>query len=393
MYGSGIARLRLAMALLAVAAAALVVAQKHLLARPGTGVPGLLLVLACALPFVIDASRPRPPRTPVPGWLLAAALLLVLGGATALLFYRPADGDAAVLFFIALAALVAGATGPEVSVPAGALIVALPLVAGGLGGSHSSVMAAIGAGFAWVAGSAVRAQARTAAELVQAQAVAARNQIAAERQQLAREFHDLVGHTLSVTMLHMTAVRMSLDDGEPAEALEALDQAQRVGREAMREMRQTVALLGSGPSARPAAALPHVRDLPELVAGYAAAGLKVDLDGGAALPEVPGDVGLAAYRIAQESLTNAAKHAPGSVVCVRVRATGTELRLMVTNDINAPAPPFASLLAPLPASPPGAGHGIAGMTQRATLVGGAFSAGPDGLQWRVEAVLPVADRS
>ena len=91
----------------------------------------------------------------------------------------------------------------------------------------------------------MRAQARTAAELVAAQAAAAPHQIAAERQQLAREFHDLVGHTLSVTMLHMTAVRMSLEDGEIGEALESLDQAQRPGREAMREMRQTVTLLGA----------------------------------------------------------------------------------------------------------------------------------------------------
>ena len=78
-----------------------------------------------------------------------------------------------------------------------------------------------------------------------------------------------------------------------------------------------------------------MRDLPELVAGYAAAGLKVDLDADADLAAVPGDAGLAAYRIAQESLTNAAKHAPGSAASVQVRATPAELRLTVTNDILA----------------------------------------------------------
>lgn len=366
------------MALLAVAAAALVVWQKHLLTQPG---PGLALVLACGVPFAVDARCPQLLRS---GWPLATAVLVVAGSATALLFYRPADGDAAVLFFVALAARVAGATGPRVSVPAGLLIVALPALASWLGGSHTPAVAAIGAGFAWVAGSAVRAQGRTAAELAEAQATAAQHQIAAERQQLAREFHDLVGHTLSVTMLHMSAVRMSLEDGEPGEAVESLDQAQRAGREAMRQMRQTVALLGSTPSDGPSAALPHVRDLPDLVAGFAAAGLKVNLDADANLAGIPDAVGLAAYRIAQESLTNAAKHAPDAAARVRVRATTAELRLMVTNDIVSPGLRHASL--------PGAGHGIAGMTQRAAIAGGCFWAGPDGPHWRVEAVLPIGDR-
>lgn len=368
--------LRLAVAVLAVAAGALVVWQKHLLAQPG---PGLALVLACAAPFVLDVRWPRLR----PSWVWAAGMLLVAGSATALLAYRPADGDTAVLFFVALAARVAAAVGPRISVPAGLLVVALPAVVNLAGGSRTPVAAVIGTAFAWVAGFAVRAQARTAAELVAMQAAEAQHQIAAERQQLTREFHDLVAHTLSVTMLHMTAVRMSLEDGESGEALEALAEAQRAGREAMREMRQTVTLLGSSPSAGPPAALPHIRDLPDLVAAYAAAGLKVDLDLDVDLAPVPGDVGLAAYRIAQESLTNAAKHAPGSAAAVRARLDRGELRLVITNDLSSPAP----------ASPgPGQGHGIAGMSQRATLAGGSFSAGPDGSCWRVEAVLPVGDR-
>jgi signal transduction histidine kinase len=376
--GTGIARLRLSMAVLAAAAAVLVAGQKHLLTQPG---PGLALVLAGVLPFAVVAGWPQLLQ---PGWPLAAALLVAAGSATGLLFYRAADGDGAVLFFIALAAWVGGAARPQVSVPAGVLVVVLPLAASTLGGSRTPVTAAIGAGFAWVAGTAVRAQARTAAQLATAQAAAARNQIAAERQQLAREFHDLVGHTLSVTMLHMSAVRLSLEDGEAGEALESLDQAQRAGREAMREMRQTVTLLGSLPGDGPPAALPQVRDLPELTAGYTAAGLKVDLVIDADLSAIPGDVGLAAYRIAQESLSNAARHAPGSTARVQVRATPTELQLEVINDISSPS-------AALPAWR-GGGHGIAGMTQRARLAGGAFSAGPDGGQWRVEAVLPLRDR-
>jgi signal transduction histidine kinase len=149
-------------------------------------------------------------------------------------------------------------------------------------------------------------------------------------------------------------------------------------------MRQTVTLLGSAPSDGPPPALPHVRDLPELVAEYTAAGLDVKLDAQGDLIAIPGDVGLAAYRIAQESLTNAAKHAPGSVMRVQVTNTAGELRLAVTNDIDS-SPPLSP--------PPGSGHGITGMTQRARLAGGDCSAGPDGRRWRVEAFFPVGDRS
>ena len=90
--------LRLAVAALAVAATALVVWQKHLLTQPG---PGLVLALACAVPFVLDARWPRLLR---PTWSSVTAMLVVAGCATALLAYRPAEGDTAVLFFIVLAA-------------------------------------------------------------------------------------------------------------------------------------------------------------------------------------------------------------------------------------------------------------------------------------------------
>jgi signal transduction histidine kinase len=376
--------LRLAVAALAVTASALVIWQKNLLIRPG---PGLVLALAAAVPFILDARRPGLLR---PAWASVTARLVVAGCAAALLAYRPADGDAAVLFLIALAARAAATTGPRASIPIGLLAVAVPVAMNLANESPTPVAAVIGTAFAWLAGSAVRGQARTAATLVAMQADAAQHQIIEERQQLAREFHDLVAHTLSVTMLHMTAVRMSLEDGESGEALEALAEAQRAGREAMREMRQTVTLLGSSPSTATSAALPHIRDLPDLVAGYAAAGLTVDLDAEGDLGSVPGDVGLAAYRIAQESLSNAAKHAPGSAVAVEVRLDRAQLRVVITNDISSGS--LGSLGGPRLSAALGPGHGIAGMTQRAMLAGGSFSAGPESGRWRVEAVLPIRER-
>ena len=121
--------LRLAVAALSVAAAAaaLVVSQKHLLTQPG---PGLVLVLACAVPFALDVRWPRLR----PGWVWAVAMLVVAGCATALLAYRPTEGDTAVLFFVALAARIAAATGPRISDPAGLVVVTVPVVMNLAGG-------------------------------------------------------------------------------------------------------------------------------------------------------------------------------------------------------------------------------------------------------------------
>ena len=375
--------LRLACAAVAVAGAAVVVAQKHLFTSPG---PGLLLVAACVVPFLADARWPRLLRRespPGPDWPLVIAMLVVAACAGALLGYRPADGDSAVLILVAVAASLAGAARWAISLPTGIVVALIPVIVGWIAGSHTPAAAAIGIAFAWVAGTAIQAQVRASAEVIKLRSAAAEHQIAEERQQLAREFHDLVAHTLSVTMLHMAAVRIALDDGDPPEALESLDQAQRAGREAMREMRQTVRLLSGSQSAIQPLPLPHVRDLPDLVDEYVSAGLNVTLDADGDLAAISGDVGLAAYRIAQESLANVAKHAPGSAARVQVRVSATELRLTVTNEIVSASGPVVAA--------GGVGHGVAGMTQRAALVGGTFTAGRFGSQWRAEAVLPIGE--
>jgi signal transduction histidine kinase len=372
----GIARLRMAAAVFAPLIGILVSWQKDLTT------PGLLLVLACVVPFLVDA---RWPRLRGQGWLA----VVVLAAATALMAYRPVPGDPTTFFFILAAARVAAGAPTRVSVPLGLLAVVLPSTATDWRWYPS---AAAGTAFAWVAGHSMRQQAALTTQLVAVREAAARHELAAERQQLAREFHDLVGHTLAVTMLHLSALRLSLDDGELEEAREALGEAQRTGREAMREMRQAVAVLGGSPLDGPGAALPHAGDLPELVAGFAAAGLAITLDVSGDPATLSGDVGLATYRIVQESLTNAAKHAAPSGVAVWVHISGTDVEVTVSNDLPRPLP------TPVP------GHGLAGMAERATLLGGTFSAGtvptgnvPTGAvttgdQWRVQARLPVHGR-
>ena len=113
-------------------------------------------------------------------------------------------------------------------------------------------------------------------------AVRERQAVLEERQRIAREVHDLVAHSLSVTMLHLTAARRDLEDGgDTSEAVESLREAERVGRQAVSDVRRTVGILGSGGAEPPA---PTVEDLGALVAQFRAAGLDVDLETRATSP-------------------------------------------------------------------------------------------------------------
>lgn len=197
-----------------------------------------------------------------------------------------------------------------------------------------------------------------------------------ERQRIAREVHDVVAHSLSVTMLHLTAARRSLEEDREAgidEAIDALRDAEGLGREAMTDIRTTVGLLGQ--ESAPAAA-PDLRDLPALVADFRQAGMEVTLDvrGDPAL--VPPNAGLGLYRIAQESLANVAKHEPGSRAEVFLDCSAEGLRLRIGNTLVLDRPRQAG------------GSGLTGMRQRAELLGGDFFAGPQGDCWMVDVLLP-----
>ncbi|MCL2395760.1 MAG: hypothetical protein FWC87_13875, partial [Acidimicrobiaceae bacterium] len=155
----------------------------------------------------------------------------------------------------------------------------------------------------------------------------------------------------------------------------ALLEAERLGRETMTEIRHTVGLLraGDGDSPRP---LPLATDIATLVEQFRRGGLDISFETSGDLAALPEPAGLAAYRIAQESLSNVAKHAPGAHTAVIIDAAGGRLHLRVTSR-------------PVPAEPPGEpGRGIVGMTERAELLGGALSAGRRDGGWMVEAVLP-----
>ena len=202
----------------------------------------------------------------------------------------------------------------------------------------------------------------------------------AERDRIAREIHDLVAHSLSVTMLQVTAARRLLNDlpdpsGDISEAVDALSDAERIGRQAMSDIRQTVSGM-SAPSGRQP--LPTADDLPALVEQFRAAGQHVTLTIKGDLSDLTAPVSLGLYRVAQESLANVVKHAGGAAAEVDLEVTVRQVRLTVRNPatpVKAPADPF--------------GTGLAGMKARIEQLGGHLTAGRGGDAWVVQAIVPL----
>jgi len=202
----------------------------------------------------------------------------------------------------------------------------------------------------------------------------------AERQRIAREIHDLVAHSLSVTMLHVTGAKQALiEDHDVADAVAALSDAEQVGRQAMAEIRRTVSVLASEPSG--VHPLPCAEDIDALVAQVQDAGLPVDYRSRGDLTRLSPAIGLGMYRILQESLTNVAKHAPGERAEVSVDVGRARASLVVRNR------------RPGRTVDPG-GSGTTGMASRAEQIGGEFRAGPDATdprEWVVDLGVPVDD--
>jgi signal transduction histidine kinase len=239
----------------------------------------------------------------------------------------------------------------------------------------------------WLGGTAYRSQLKIATELATAQDELASRAAEEERHRLARDIHDLIAHSLAVTMLQLSGARLALEAGDTQEAVAALADAEAAGRAAMAEIHRTVGLLGPGGNE---SATPCASDLPELVDGFKRAGLEVRFDLEGELSHVPLAAGLAAYRVVQESLSNAVKHAPGVPVAVRVRVQASDVDIRVVNPIS--QSPQAAFGPKESFAPEGAGQGIRGMRERAELLGGTARASNGDGTWKVEAHIPWRDR-
>jgi signal transduction histidine kinase len=206
----------------------------------------------------------------------------------------------------------------------------------------------------------------------------ARSAVTEERARIARELHDVVGHSVSVMTVQASAVRRLLRPEQQRER-EALLIVEQTGREALAEMRRMVGVLRrpeEGPALAPQPTLEH---LDKLVEHAREAGLPVELRvEGEPLP-LPAGVDLTAYRLVQEGLTNALKHARARRAQVLVRYSNGDIEVTVSDDGQGAG------------SGDGGGHGLVGMRERVAVYGGELEAGPrpEG-GYRLRAKLPLA---
>ncbi|PQM45503.1 Sensor histidine kinase LiaS [Mycobacterium talmoniae] len=229
----------------------------------------------------------------------------------------------------------------------------------------------------WLVGYLMRTQRQLLIEQQKTQAYSAEHAAAEERQRITREVHDVIAHSLSITLLHITGARRALqEDRDIDDAVDALADAERLGRQAMADIRRTIGLLQAGPAE--IAPQPGIADLPRLIDDFAQAGLPVTLRTEGRFDGVSAAVGLALYRIAEESLANVAKHAAKSKATVTLRVSRSTAALCVVNEA-----PVAVR------SAPSNGRGLPGMRQRVELLGGVLDVGPTSRGWSVRAEVPL----
>ncbi|WP_344022399.1 histidine kinase [Pseudonocardia kongjuensis] len=198
----------------------------------------------------------------------------------------------------------------------------------------------------------------------------------AERLRIARELHDVVGHSLSVITVRSGVARF-LAGSQPAQAAPALAVIEQVGRSASDDLRDLLSVLAPGGEPAAPGPAPGRAELAALL-DRATRG-RLDVDAGTDVDGLPGSIRHTLYRLVQEAVTNATVHAPGAAVHVRIGCTGRLLTLRVDNDRGAPAAPRGD-----------GGLGLLGMRERVTIFGGDLRAGrrPDG-GFRVHATLPL----
>ncbi len=317
----------------------------------------------------------------VPLWIVALAVLVPIVVAQRSGTHEPLTFEASVLAFVVarwseslIAAIVLGLL--AVASP-----VAVSLVE--TTGNISAGIWILGIAFPWLIGRTVFRQRQLAAALETTRQALAEQAILDERRRIARDVHDFVGHGLAAVMLQVTSARHVLRR-DVAAAEEALRCAEEVGRRSMQELRQTVALLRSDDEEGVPPPVPSAAEIPALVDEARAGGLAVELRIRGDLTKVTPSVGLAVYRIAQEALANAARHAPRARTVLRLEITDAQLSLVADT-----AGPLHSRPATPAAEPPRRRYGLVGMRERATALGGDLAAAPTSEGWRVSCRLPL----
>ncbi|HEY2053335.1 MAG TPA: histidine kinase [Solirubrobacterales bacterium] len=182
----------------------------------------------------------------------------------------------------------------------------------------------------------------------------------AERERIAREMHDVLAHRLSLLSLHAGALEFR-PGAPPAEIAATAAVVREAATAALEELRDVVGVLREGTDSETRRPQPRLTDLPTLIEESRAAGMRIEDE--LELPEAAGaNVGRTAYRVVQEGLTNARKHAPGVLVRVKVTTSEEALRIEIRNPAPLAAPPAPAF--------PGAGSGLVGLAERVQLADG-----------------------
>ena len=264
------------------------------------------------------------------------------------------------------------------------LVVALARPLHGAAEAFLILLASLAPVAAW-AGIARRARSEAVAHSAARQVIAGsllEHTARGERARISRELHDVVAHHISMIAVQAESARLTTP-GMPAAGAQRLSAIGDTARSALTEMRRLLGVLredtrgDDDTGRRPQPGLPQLAELLDAARDASGAGARLIVRGW--LPGLDPGVELAAYRIVQEALTNARRHAPGAAVDVELRYTGDALAVRVRD--NGPGPP--------PGGPDGDGHGLAGMRERAAAVGGELhTAEAPGGGFLVTATLP-----
>ncbi|MFE6759760.1 sensor histidine kinase [Streptomyces sp. NPDC057684] len=202
-----------------------------------------------------------------------------------------------------------------------------------------------------------------------------------ERNRIARELHDSIGHALTVAVVQAGAARAAADPAFTDRALEAIEET---GRAALEDLERVLLVLRE--SEQPASRRPTLAEANRLLDSARASGAEVDAEVLGALDTVPGPVSREGYRILQEALTNVLRHS--GTVPIRVAVTVDDARLWL--DVRNPLPAGSPVNGQGSGGGGGSGSGLRGIRERAALLGGRARTGPDEGQWRVHVELPLA---
>jgi signal transduction histidine kinase len=352
----------------------------------GTGTPLALTLIAVVVCAAVVLAEPSPRRAPVPLPVRSALFMVMLAGSTTLAWLAPTGPGF-------LTGLITAGAAPRFPEHLGRIAVAATLVslacAGFLGAHLPLTTVAVNvlgaASFYRVGLFAARLRARTdqaerlLAELERSRAAQLHAATLAERQRLAREMHDVLAHSLSGLLLHLEGAKLlAADESVDPRLRDTVDRAHHLANSGLREARQAISTLRDED-------LPGPERLPFLVDEFRGdTGIPAELAVTGTPRPLPAQARLTLFRVAQEAMTNAVRHATPSRIDVRLGYDRAGTRLTV-EDVGGTVPAGAGSDG---SDGSDDGYGITGMRERAELLGGTLSAGPTGSGFRVTLWLP-----